>query len=341
MNRAYSIFLAISITLASAPLTAQDFETATHSFLRQEFRAADEALGLAREAVRIDEGLFTRSQTPLLIMQAENFSNSNDWAQARKLQDNLIWLFQDKFATPDQFMIDELRTMSRLHMHGVERDADAYRAYHYIRALYNNRLAMRVADAFWPSNDERKAELIHDHLQILHARASQAMDKSLLFGDSPVEAPSVGGFVLNLSEKLTLGDIRKSGIRYLARMRQLFDGDSGNAPEKLGIVNLYEADWLSLFDRNAEAAEIHDLSRSLFEQAGISEQVIDRLMGQPMLQPGMEYHASAERILRARSSRTSGGMTNAVSFSSMNLHPFADLFQSSPPKYTSSASAAP
>ena len=347
MNRGYPICLAAFMMLGSAPLYAQNVtlnecfpqslpfadclnkyerETgsrqdlvepltrlAAHSFLSRQFPETDRALNLAREVVRSSEGLFTRSQVPLLIMQAENFSNAGNWAQARKLQDHLIWLFRSKLAVPDQAMIDELRAMSRLHMRGAALDEDVWRVHHLTRALYSNRLAIDAADAVWRENDGRKAELIHEQLRMLYVRAGHAMKQGLPLPALPDRGSFAGSLVLNLSERLTLKEMRKAGDRYIERFRQLVDGDDGEALEQLGIAKLYEADWLLLFDGNADVTEIHSESRSLFEQAGISREAIDELMGQPPLQPGMGYFAGAD------------GTPEAVSFASIGLRPFANL----------------
>ncbi len=219
-------------------------------------------------------GLFTQSQIPLLIMRVENFYNSANWVEARKLRNHLIWLLGSKFTAPDQFMVDELQVMSRLHMRGVDQDEESCRAHHLIRALYSNRLAINAANAIWPTNYERKA-----------------------------------------------------GDRYLEQFAQFVDGDSSEALEKQGIVKLYEADWLPLFDRNADVNDIYTESRKLLEQAGISRAVVDELMSQPLLQPKMGYYANAEQIVRARSSRagTGDGMSGAVSITSVKLCPFSDM----------------
>ena len=343
MTRGYPVLLAIFMALGSTPLAAQNStleecfpnsqssadclyrderesglrgrnpvgpltRIAANHFLSQQFQQADEALNLAWEAVRIKEGLFTRSQVPLLIMQAVNFANSANWVEARKLQNHLIWLFRSKFAVPDRSMIDELRAMSRLHMRGVDQDEEPYRAYHYVRALYSNRLAINVANAIWPANDERKAELIHEQLHMLYMRASEAMNKGLLASASSGEGSFPGKLVLNLAEKLTLMDMRKAGDRYLEEFRQLLDDESSKALEHLGIVKLYEADWLLLFDRNADVNDLYIESRKLLEQAGVPGATVDELMDQPLLQPGMDYFADAEQILRARSRQANGNM---------------------------------
>ena len=328
MNRGYSILLTIFMALGSSPLAAQDItllRAATHHFIQQQIHEADKALDSALEAVKIKEGLFTRSQVPLLIMQAENFSNSANWAETRQLQNHLIWLFRSKFTAADRSMIDELRAISRLHMRGVDQDEASYRAYHFSRALYSNRLAINAANAIWPANDARKAELFHEQLRMLRMRAGDAMDTNLLAAVSFGEGSLPGRLVLNLSEKLTLKDMRKAGDRYLEQFRQLFDDESSKDPEHLGIVKLYEADWLLLFDRNADVNDVYRESRKLLEQAGVSRAAIDELMDQPILQPGMDYFADAEQILRARSRQTGGNVPEATSFASMELSPFADM----------------
>lgn len=301
-------------------------QVASQSLLHQNFKQADAALSRAREIVRFNEGLYTREQVPILIMQAENHINSGNWVEARKLQDHLIWLFQSKFSNPDQSMIRELQELSRLHMRGVALDEGAYRVAHYIRALFSNRLAIVAANDVWPAKDERKAELFYEQLRIMHMRASQAMERGFLLPASSEAEQFPGSWLLDLSEKLTLGDIRKSGVRYLKRLRQLYSGDDRKDLEARGVVALYEAGWLSLFDREAEVRNSYNESRQLLGRAGISQKVITEVMEQPLFQPELEFHASAEQLLRARATQARKALANnagnpqeRVSFASLGL----------------------
>ena len=375
MGRGYPIYLAVFTMLGVSPLFAQNMtpnenvpqhlsfadsldryehkigfdgqdpvepltRLAAHRFLGQRFEEADKALDLVRDAVRIDEGLFTRSQIPFLIMQAENFSNQANWSETRKLQNHLVWLFQSRFSVPDKYTIGELRAMSRLHMRGVGLDGEAWRAYHYIRALHANRLALDVADALWPASDVRKAGMIHEQLRILHLRATEAMAGGLLFPASPDSERFAGSFVLNLSEKLNLGEMREAGDRYLAQFGRLFAGNSSAELEQRGIVKLYEADWQLLFDKEANVSNIYDESRILFEQAGISQTEVDELIGRTALLPGTQYPASVSQLLSAWSSgaNTNANSPETVSFASLKLHPFAELVFD---EFNLSASVAP
>ena len=299
-------------------------QAAERSSMRRQYDQADAALERARDITRSNEGLFTRSQSPILLRQTENHIDAGDWAAARKLQDHLIWLFGNRFSGEDKAMIGELQALSRSHMRGVAFDGAAHRVWHFVHALYCNRFAIAVADRIWPENEPRKAELLHEQLEILYLRASHAMDKGALSFVLPDAERFSGSRIVNLSEKLTLGDIRKSGNHYLERLRRLFGGDSVRDIEGRGMVALYAANWSSLFGREAEAADFHSESSRLLRTAGIPQESIGELMGHPLFRNGLEFQTTANGVLQARSSQAretalaaaAPGSPRRVSFSS-------------------------
>lgn len=284
-------------------LVAPLLQAAEQSSARQQYGRADAALERARDITRSNEGLYTRSQSPILLRQAENHIDAGNWAAARKLQDHLVWLFGNRFPGEDEATIEELQALSQSHMRGVESDGAAHRVWHFVHALYCNRLAIAIADRIWPENEPRKAELFHGQLEILYTRASHAMGKDILSLALQDAERFSGSRILGLSEKLTLGDIRKSGIHYLERMRQFFGGENVRDIEGRGMVALYAANWASLFGREAEAADFHAESSRLLQTAGVPQESIGELTGHPLFRTGLEFHATANGALQARPSQ--------------------------------------
>ena len=304
-------------------------QAASRHMLLNHFQDADSTLNRASMAVRVDEGLFSRNQIPFLFMKAENYTNSGNWADARKLQEHLMWFYLNKYGAPDQHMIDGLKVLAGLHLRGSIFDDARYRIYHYTRAAYSNRLALRAANEIWPEKDQRRAEILHGQLRTLHMRASSALEKGFNIFAQRDEENYPGSLVQNLSEQISLGDIRATGMQYLNRLRLVFTADGGNDREGLGMVELYQSEWRQLFGAAEQASASRREARRLLAAAGVAGGTISELLKQPLLGPEFEFYASAKQALKARSMRSGdtpaanagAGLSQETSFTSLALLP--------------------
>ena len=270
------------------------------------FSEANATLDRAQQIVRIEEGLYTKSQLPFLHRKIENFANAGNWREARKLQDHAIWFYLNKYSWPDQNMMRGMLELSQLHMRGITEDAEENQGYHYLRAATSSRVALRVADNIWPRLEQRKAGLIYEQLRIMYLQAS-AINKGGSIGQT---LRTTGGRLVAstgyVSERVlpperAIGQLRLSGQRYLERMRQIYtvENEPENA-EALAMVQLYLADWRLLFDQKQSALDAYREAHEMLLAAGVPHDRVNRLFATPVLIPAPQFHDSVEKVLAAR-----------------------------------------
>ncbi|MCY4296508.1 MAG: hypothetical protein OXE54_05970 [Gammaproteobacteria bacterium] len=270
------------------------------------FAEANATLDRAQQIVRIEEGLFTKSQLPFLHRKIENHVNSGNWREARKLQDHIIWFYLNKYSWPDQNMMRGMLELSQLHLRGITEDDEENRGYHYLRAAYSSRIALRVADNIWPRHEQRKAGLIYEQLRIMYLQAS-AINKGGSTGQSLRTSESrplsSNGYLAErvVPPESAVEQLRIGGQRYLGRIERIYAGeDKSENAEALAMVRLYDADWRLLFDQKRQALEAYREAHEMLLGAGVPRDRVDELFATPALIPMPQFHDSVEKALAAR-----------------------------------------
>ena len=341
LNRRHPLLLAPVLTLACLPLSAQDadigeilrelalYEDDLHRFEARgvyhspqlveplsrmaerymdlnRFAEANATLDRARQIVRIEEGLYTKTQLPFLHRKIENHINAGNWREARKLQDHTIWFYLKKYAWPDQNMMRGMLELSQMHMRGITEDQEENQGYHYLRAALSSRVALAVADNIWPRLEQRKAGLIYEQLRIMYLQAS-AIDKGGSAGQilrtRGGQQIASNGYAVEriLPPERALNQLWVSGMRHIEQMRQIYAGEKDQElSEALGMVKLYQADWRLLFDRKQQALEAYREAHEMLLRAGVPHDRLDRLFAKPTLIPEPRFHDSVEKVLVAR-----------------------------------------
>ena len=271
------------------------------------FAEADAILDRAQQIVRIEEGLYTRNQLPILHKRIENFTNAGQWREARKLQDHIIWFYLNKYGNTDQGMMRGLMDLSYVHMRGITEDLEENQGYHYQRAAYSSRVALSVADRIWPRLERRKAVLIYEQMRILYLQAS-AIAEGNIVGQSLRTTSrnfqvSQDGYISEhiMSPERALNMLRSNGVSLLDRIRNIYAGeDRVEVSESLAMIRLYQADWYLLFDRKLRAMQEYRDAWEMLLQAGVREEDVRQLFAMPILIPEPAFYDSVGKALAAR-----------------------------------------
>ena len=95
------------------------------------FADAHRAIDRATQIVRINEGLYTPTQLPLVQMKVANFADSNDWNKAWEQLEHLLWLHRSKSGYIDDQLVDDLMRLNELHLRGISEDTSEYQTFHF------------------------------------------------------------------------------------------------------------------------------------------------------------------------------------------------------------------
>ena len=121
------------------------------------YAEAHATLDRAMQVVRINEGLYTRSQIPLIRKKIENFAEARNWDEARTQLDHLFWLHRTKSDQVDLDLLRDFQELSALHLRAVAEDAYDYQSFHLRRAANASWLALAVGESLWGDTDQRLA----------------------------------------------------------------------------------------------------------------------------------------------------------------------------------------
>lgn len=263
-----------------------------------EFAEAHHTLDRGMQIVRINEGLYTRSQLPYLRKKIENFAYGDDWESARDQLQHLFWLYRTKSRVIDGVLIDDLQSLSSMHLRGVTEDQVEYQSYHLRRAVSANWMALAAAEALWGKQDERLAPVIYSLVKHYHLQAA-AVERG---GRTAYELRQIAPGSDWVRER---ADAQRffyyTGVRLLRQLRGIYAEAEPADPEGLAMSDLYLADWQLMFSRNGEALGNYQQAYDGLQSAGIDPALMQAFFGQPSLLPESDFHDTLAAAMAARS----------------------------------------
>ena len=135
------------------------------------FAEAYRMLDRAAQVIRVSEGLYTRSQIPLVRMKVENYGDWGDWDSAREQLEHLFWLHRTKSDRVDNALIADLMALNELHLRGISEDNYEFQTFHFRRAARVNWLALGAAERLWGATDLRLVPIIYSLVRQQHLQA--------------------------------------------------------------------------------------------------------------------------------------------------------------------------
>lgn len=273
------------------------FQMADNLMRLGNYGEAHAALDRAMQVVRINEGLYTRSQIPFVRKKIENFALSRNWDAARNQLDHLLWLHRTKSEQLDQQLVNDFEALSALHLRGVAEDSYDYQSFHLRRAASASWLALTVAENHWGKHDERLAPVIYNLIHQYHLHAAAVQRGGRVAYELRQIAPG-SDWVRERVEAVRLYYL--TGNQLLGQLQEIYRQAEPANPEALAMANLYLADWQVMFSRNTDALESYELAYQGLEEAGVDSALMDAYFSQPTLLPVAEFHSTLGEAMAAR-----------------------------------------
>lgn len=263
----------------------------------------DEAHGLldrAMQIARVEGGLYTETQRPLLEKKIENFANRGDWDGARENMEHLFWLYTDKSLRIDQPLIDDLLELSRVHLRALAEDDSFYQGYHFRRAAQIRWIAIRVAEVLWGETDQRLVSIIYEHLRQFH------LQSVALWRGGPtsyvLRQVAPGSEIMR-----DRSDVDESyyltGVGLLGNLFSIYAESESPDLEALAMTSVYLADWHILYDQPQEAIETYRQAYQEFLEAGVDVARVNELFSQPRVIPDTEFYPHVQGAVAAHRDR--------------------------------------
>ena len=269
--------------MADATLSLDQFDE-THNFLDR-----------AVQIYRVNEGLYTESQLPLLLRMVENSSRRGEWQQANNTLEHLLWLYTNKHLGFDSDLVYELKQLSDLHLEAVVGDDLALQPFHFRKAVEISRIAIAVGESLWGPNDVRLVELYY-YLTIQFYLQTFAMENGGRTAYELREVMPGSGWVR--PKKAVKRTLYRSGRRLIARMREVYEATDPPNPEAVAMTDLYGADWELIYSgRNAEPAYAKAYKDLL--ESGVAIETLHHFFERPTLLPISRFHSSVDQAMLA------------------------------------------
>lgn len=272
-------------------------QLADRLMLLNQFDEAHALLDRAMQIARVEEGLYTEIQRPLLEKKIENFANRGDWDGARASMDHLLWLYTDKSLRVDQVLIDDLLELSRVHLRALAEDDSFFQGYHFRRASWIRWIALGVAETLWGKTDERLVPIIYEQLRLFHLQtvalwrggATSYVLRQVAPGSDIMRDRS------DVNESFYL-----TGIGLVDNLFSIYAQSEAPDPEAIAMTNVYLADWQILYNKPQEAIETYRQAYHELLAAGVDSQLANEFFSQPIVMPDTEFYASVEAAVVAQ-----------------------------------------
>jgi len=283
------------------PRLLEPIEQLADSLMRlNQFDEAHHYLDRAIQIVRLEDGLYTEYQRPLLVKKIENYTNLGDWESARENLKHLSWLYSTKSRRVNENLVEDLLGLSRIHQRALVEDDSFFQAFHLRQSARARGTALAVAEAIWGRADERLAPMIYDQLKQLH------LQTAALWHGGPAStllrqvAPGVGA-------RSSRFDVNNEyyflGLRLLDELQWIYtEGETQNL-EGLAMAKVYLADWHILYGKPGRAEETYRLAYEGLLSAGVKASLLEELFSQPTIIPDAQFYATAEDAVVAKRSQ--------------------------------------
>ena len=286
---------------------------------RGEGRFADayRVLDRATQVVRVSEGLYTRSQIPLVRMKVENYADWSDWDSAREQLEHLFWLHRKKSDRVDGSLIADLMALNDLHLRGISEDNNEFQTFHFRRAASVNWLALGAAEKLWGTTDPRLVPIIYSLIKHHHLQAV-AVEQG---GKTGWELRQIVPGADLVRER---DDMRRyfymTGLGLLDQLRSIQLAQAPFDLEGAAMANLYTADWHLLFNEEDAALTAYKRSYEELSYAGRQSDELDQFFATPSVLPLPDFYGS----LAAASTFRQGAQIDMSELHSLNRHDTAD-----------------
>lgn len=281
-----------------------------------QFDEAHTMLDRALQIVRIEDGLYTEIQRPLLEKKIANFANRGDWDSARENMEHLLWLYTNKSLQIDQVLIADLLELSRSHLRALAEDNYVWQGFHFRQSSQIRWLALGVAESLWGKTDERLVPIIYEQLRQFY------LQTVALWRGGPTSY-SLRQVVPGSNILRDRSDVNESfyetGMGLIDTVFSIYSDSEPPNLEAMAMTNVYLADWHILFNDPQAATETYRQAYQELLASGVDAELANEFFSQPMVLPDTEFYASMEAGVAAqRKSMVTIGEGNSDAYLSFN-----------------------
>ena len=254
--------------------------------------SAVDSFNRAMHISRINEGLYSLNQVPIIERLIESHVARGDWEEANKSHDYLYWLHKRNYGEDDPRLLPAINKLSEWHLSAYSMNLKDGMFQHLINAHRLFRMATSIISRHYGSHDMRMIDPLRGlavsnyyyYPQSEHqARAQRQLLDPRASSDDRLRLEH---YVMNSYS---------SGKKAINRMRDIY-ASNPNAPLSAEAEAQIElADWHMLFDRWHSAMKLYKEAYNTLATNPDTSQRADELFARPVALPAMALlHKSAD-----------------------------------------------
>lgn len=250
----------------------------------------DEAAEVFRRAMhvsRINEGLYSLNQVPILERLIESNVASGDWESASESHHYLYWLHKRNFGADDPRMLPVITKLSNWHLNAYALDVGAGLFHHLINAHNLYTMAVNIIDRTYGQNDMRLVGALHGltvsnyYLATYQTSSARRTDFESGFGSAKANADEkarLDQYILNSYS---------SGKRAIKRIHHVY-ATNPEAPDAAEVeAQIQLADWNLLFNRWHTAIDMYQQAYDALATNPEGARISQEYFGKPVALPDL------------------------------------------------------
>lgn len=247
---------------------------------------AIEAFKRAMHINRINEGLYSLGQVPMLERMIESHIAKGQWEKANDRHHYLFWLHKRNFGASDPRMLPVIDKLSNWHLNSYALDMGSGLLNHLVSAhkLYN--LAVNIIDSNYGQHDLRlinalKGLTVSNYYLATYKKSEAKPAFQVKTGADPSEAEAKAQLEQYINNSYN------SGKRAIRRMVNVYANNPESPPWAEAKAKVELGDWYLLFNKWQSAMNMYQESHDSLIASNINQKEVDALFGYPVALPDL------------------------------------------------------
>lgn len=259
---------------------------------QHDYLGAEAALQRALHTTRVNYGLYSAEQVPILERLVEINTRTRDYRELNHNYHLLFWLSKRIYGGDDPRLLPEIDRMGRWHLAAYSAEADGAPMSHLFAADELYERAVEIIEKNFGPNDPRMINALYGVVVTKYQMAAQVsriqFDRDILMADSDTLDDRSRRVYSDASyrERLMI-ECFSAGKETMDRIASIHEGNDTLPPESHALALVHLGDWNVLFNKWNSAHEAYSEAYALLSEDGRPREEIDELFEQPRSLPAI------------------------------------------------------
>lgn len=259
---------------------------------RQDYVGAEAALERALHTTRVNNGLYSVEQLPILERLVDINTATHDYLGVNQNYHYLFWLSKRIYGTDDPRLLAEIDRMGRWHLAAFAEDVDDMPMSHLFAADDLYRRAVDIIDGNYGSDDPRLVNALYGVVVTKYQIAAQVarieQERNILDADADeLDSRSVRVYRdAGYRERLMI-DCFSDGKEAMDRIAAIHESNDLLGTESHALALVHLGDWNLLFNKWNSAREAYEDAYALLRDDGRPDDEIDAYFDRPRALPAI------------------------------------------------------